>query len=47
MTDNELNLKRAKIEAIMVAGVISLFALLLIIAVVFYYLNKWKLAGCL
>ncbi|WP_347461036.1 hypothetical protein ABEF79_06860 [Acinetobacter sp. ANC 7454] len=47
MTDNELKLKKAKIEAIVVVGVIAWVVLLAITAVVFYYLDKWQSAGCL
>ncbi len=47
MTDNELKLKKAKIEAIVVVGVIAWVVLLAITAVVFYYLDKWQSTGCL
>ena len=47
MTDNELRLKEAQIEAVAVVGVITLVVFLIITVVVFYYLDKWKLAGCL
>ena len=47
MTDNELKLKKAQIEAIVVVGVIAWVVLLAITAVVFYYLDKWQSAGCL
>ena len=46
MTDNELKLKKAQIEAIVVVGVIA-WVVLLAITVVFYYLDKWQSAGCL
>ena len=47
MTDNELTLKRTQIEAVAVVGVITLVVFLIIVAVAFYYIDKWKLAGCL
>ena len=47
MTDNELKLKEAQIEAVVVVGVITLVVFLIIAVVAFYYLDKWKLAGCL
>ena len=47
MTDNELKLKRTQIEAVVVVGVIALVVFLIIAVVAFYYIDKWKLAGCL
>lgn len=47
MTDNELKLKEAQIEAVVVVGVITLVVFLIIVLVAFYYIDKWKLAGCL
>ena len=47
MTDNELKLKKAQIEAIVVVGVIACVVLLVITAVVFFYLDKWQMAWCL
>ena len=47
MTDNELTLKRTQIEAVVVVGVITLVVFLIIVVVAFYYIDKWKLAGCL
>ena len=47
MTDNELKLKRTQIEAVVVVGVITLVVFLIIVLVAFYYIDKWKLAGCL
>ena len=47
MTDNELKLKRTQIEAVVVVGVITLVVFLIIAAVAFYYIDKWKLVGCL
>ena len=47
MTNNELELKEAQIEAVVVVGVITLVVFLIIAVVAFYYLDKWKLAGCL
>ena len=47
MTDNELALKRTQIEAVAVVGVITLVVFLIIVVVAFYYIDKWKLAGCL
>ena len=47
MTDNELKLKEAQIEAVVIVGVITLVVFLIIAVVAFYYIDKWKLAGCL
>ena len=47
MTDNELKLKKAQIEAVAVVGVVALFVFLGIAMTAFYYLNKWQMAGCL
>ena len=47
MTDNELKLKEAQIEAVEVVSVITLVVFLIITVVAFYYIDKWKLAGCL
>lgn len=47
MTNNELELKEAQIEAVVVVGVITLVVFLIIVLVAFYYIDKWKLAGCL
>ena len=47
MTDNELKLKKAQIEAVAVVGVITLVVFLIIAVVAFYYIDKWQMAGCL
>ena len=47
MTDNELKLKEAQIEAVVVVSVITLVVFLIVVVVAFYYIDKWKLAGCL
>ena len=47
MTDNELKLKRTQIEAVAVVGVITLVVFLAIAMVAFYYVDKWRMAGCL
>ncbi|MEG0346773.1 MAG: hypothetical protein RR605_01875 [Acinetobacter sp.] len=47
MTDNELRLKRAQIEAVAVVGVVTLVVFLAIAVVAFYYVDKWRMAGCL
>ena len=47
MTDNELALKRTQIEAVVVVSVITLVVFLIVVVVAFYYIDKWKLAGCL
>ena len=36
-----------KLEAVVIVGVVTLFVFLIIVLVAFYYLDKWKLAGCL
>ena len=47
MIDNELKFKEAQIEAVVIVGVITLVVFLIIVLVAFYYIDKWKLAGCL
>lgn len=47
MTDNELKLKKAQIEAVAVVGVIAWVVFLVIALMAFYYVDKWKLVGCL
>lgn len=47
MTDNELELKKQQLEAILIIGVVALFVFFGIAVMTFLYMNKWIMAGCL